>query len=270
MARGRNHGVAPGVGMPIRDHYIQAFDAIREQYGEEPSGYEISAEASLQEVIGYTGRFVIRDKEDYFRYEYYLDCLRESLIYLIFDFTNRQIFHLDIGCGPGVFSWVVHDYFSWFFDNCVTGHERNDIAHISTIGYDHAKNMIYLADLFHKYIPAKYDVKGYSDIKRLRAILKSKDLSKFNVFVTLGHVLIQNGNNPQAMCNFAQIIQRLFPCHSCVLLAVDAYGSYERCGKFRSSCNYLLKNLQKIDMNAIRPQWSKERSYMHTLLRMKR
>ena len=217
--------------MPIRDHYIGTFERIGRRYGEEDSNCEIGPNDSLRKVIGYTRSFVVEHGEEHFRYDYYRRELSEALRRLGFHPQNRQVVHLDVGCGPGLFSWVVRDY--------MLSEHGIDSGRIDLIGYDHARNMIVLADLFRQRLPVEYNFNGYSEIEEVCAALSSRDFSASDVVVTFGHVLIQMGDNAVAMGDFAETIRRLFPSHSCIALAVDAYRWEERRQAFRNACERL-------------------------------
>lgn len=126
--------------MQIRDHYIDAFNKIRRRHGEMCSGYEIRADCSLREAIGYTRRYIVGKDQDHYRYDYYRDELDRSLRHMVFDDKIDKILHLDIGCGPGLFTWAMRDYL-------LSQHDRKD-GSVDFIGYDHAESMIRLSNLF--------------------------------------------------------------------------------------------------------------------------
>jgi len=111
------------------------------------------------------------------------------------------------------------------------------------IGYDHAQEMIHLANLFQEYLPVKYKFDGYFKIDEIRSMLNSRNFSDCSCIVTLGYVLIQVKNNKEALQNFAQIILDLFPAKSCILIAVDAYYIESRRQDFRNTCKKLLAAL---------------------------
>jgi len=203
--------------MLIRDYYEQAFNVIKSEYGEQPSSYVVPANISLEQAIGYTRRYIVEGVYEtrhyrYGRYRHALDkVLKEELR---FKPANRRIVNLDLGCGPGLFSWVVRDYM-------LKGYDSND-GDISLIGYDYAKNMIRLADLFRKHLPMEINFTGYSKIGKIKKVLSREDFSDCDVIVTFGHMLVQTKSEHDVASDFCNIICSLFPANCCVLVAVDA------------------------------------------------
>ena len=96
--------------MAIRDHYAPTLDAIAQRYGEAPPVFHIAPDTPLPTLVGYTRRHVVDGDEPHFRYGYYHAALSSALRRLQFAPGDRRVVHLDIGCGPGVFSWVMYDY----------------------------------------------------------------------------------------------------------------------------------------------------------------
>lgn len=225
----------------IREHYIDSFNHIKNKYGEDVSSYVIPSDASLQKAIGYTGQFIVNSSEEHYRYNYYQKYLDSALRMLDFNLTNnRRIIHLDLGCGPGLFSWVVQDRLLKNY-----GKKSGDIE---LIGYDHAKYMIRLANLFHGHLPVEYNFEGYSRINKIRHMLKTRDFSDCDCIVTFGYVLVQVKDDTEAIYNFVKIIKHLFPANSCTLVAVDAFSG-NRSSEFRNACEKLLSALSNIGTN---------------------
>lgn len=185
--------------------------------------YVIPETASLEEVLEYTHSYVTNSlfpENPYYRYNRYrevvdkaLDEVDSTIRFNPLGSPGNKIICLDLGCGPGLFSWVVHDYLA-------TKRWRRQNAEY--IGYDHAENMIKLARLFRKYLSVEtYTFDGYSEIDKMLKEMRERDFSDHNCIVTLGHVLIQ-ANNREALENFARAIKGLHPWNSCILVAVDA------------------------------------------------
>lgn len=251
-------------GMSIRGHYIQAFETIRNRYGEEGSGWEINPDVSLKQAIGYTRQYVIGHDKPHFRYDYYRDALDWAFSTLRFGPGNGDILCMDLGCGPGLFSWVVQDYM-------VSRSVRK--GDIEIIGYDHANNMIRLLNMFHDCFCCRcspqHDWHGYFRIGRLKRALKTRCFSNHDVIVTLGHVLIQIKDNPRAMRDFSCIIGSMFPFKSCVVIAADAYSSLDRRQAFRDSCEGLWDALREAGMDSTTGKLSDMRSHVCARLHMR-
>ena len=232
--------------MPIRDCYMQTFEEIAGKFGEEVSGCEIGSSDSLRKVIGYTRRYVVENESVHFRYNYYRRELGGAVARHDYCPNGRRVIHLDLGCGPGLFSWVVRDYM----------HERfgQDIGPVEHVGYDHSHNMILLASLFQALLPVTYDGRGYHNVDEIRDVLARTDCATSDAVVTLGHVLIQICDDADAMRRFADIIQVLFPVNSCIVVAVDAYISENRRQAFRRACEQLAGVLDRMGIQ-FEDQW---------------
>lgn len=221
--------------MRIRDHYTDALNAVADRHGEEHCGYNIDPAASLGQAIGYTRRYIIETTTTHYRYAYYYDAIRKGLTRLRFDPKCHDILHLDLGCGPGLFSWVVHDY--------LLSETLCDGRRLEFVGYDHAKNMIVLARLMKHHLPTTFDFVGYSTMERLCAELRKRNFSNCCVVVTLGYVLIQAAQDPDALSRFTEIVRGSLPAYSCFLIAVDAFEGTRR-RAFLSEWERLLTTLK--------------------------
>ena len=248
-------------GMSIRDQYIQAFETIRGRYGEESSGWKIDSNVSLKKAIGYTGRYVVRHERPHFRYDYYREVLCKAMRDLHYDPVNRTILCMDLGCGPGLFSWVVQDYMS---DLSV------EEGNVEIAGYDHAKSMIQLSNIFHDYFrdgrSTRYGWHGCSKVGRLQRALMLRNFSNYDIIVTFGHVLIQIKNDLRAMRELSGIIWSLSPFKSCTVIAADAYFSDGRRQAFRDSCERLWRALQEPGMSSEHRPLSDRHSYTYARL----
>ena len=227
--------------MQIRKHYINSFNQISNKFGELPCSHIIPENVSLREAIGYTREFIVESDVKHFRYDYYRKKIDNALSRFGIDQAKKTI-HLDLGCGPGLFSWVVQDYMLKNY-----GKKTGDLEFI---GYDHARNMIHLAKLFQEYLPVKYKFDGYFKVGKILKMLNSRNFSDCNCIVTFGYVLIQVKNNREALQDFVRIIQHLFPAKSCILVAADAYSSESRRQDFRDVCKALLAALTDAGINA--------------------
>lgn len=155
---------------------------------------------------------------------------------MCFDPTGCQIVHLDIGCGPGVFSWVMHDHMA-----SRNAHRPDSVVYY---GYDHCENMIRLARLFLHRFPKRYDFHGYVDFEETVTVLTTQDFADCDVVVTFGHALLQVQEDPAALEEFAGLISCLFPSSSCILVAADAHSRQKR-ETFRHQCRALEAVLNK-------------------------
>ena len=231
----------------IRDHYRDVFREIQHEYGEgeEYPPYEIDADCSLRRAIGYTRKNVIECN----RYEHYQGALDEALEQLDFYPTNKKIVHLNLGSGPGLFSWVARDYMM------LQQHVKDD-SDIVMIGYDHSKNMVNLADLFRTRLPVEFTLKGYSDIDELEKKLSSVDFSDYHAIVTFDDILTHRQHrstplhNTPSLYDFARITQSLLnSTNSCILIVVNAFKEPNDLWIFRNTWYELEEHLNGFAMH---------------------
>ena len=224
--------------MSIRDNYIPAFNSIARVHGERPSTAHIGPDDSLQKVLGYTRRYVVVQATQHFRYDYYRDALSLALTRLNFEPADRRVVHLDIGCGPGVFSWVMYDY--------MAAQNTLDPGQADYYGYDHCAAMIKLANLFLERLPDRYEFDGYSGLAEISTTLAGNDLTNCDVVVTFGYALVQVRDNPTALSDFATLISCLFPSHSCIMVAADTHNNRPRRDAFHDQCRALATALDTV------------------------
>ena len=224
--------------MSIRDNYVWAFDAIAQHRGKELSTAQIGPHDSLEKTIEYTRQFVIEQTTPHFRYQYYHDALSLALTELGFDPANRRVVHLDIGCGPGVFSWVIYDH--------MASQATRDPGRMDYYGYDHSAAMIQLAYLFLERFPVQYEFLGYSDLTEISRALADEDFSNCDVVITFGYALVQVRDNPTALDDFATLIACVFPSHSCIMVAADAHYDGATRRAFKDQCRALETALDEV------------------------
>lgn len=246
--------------MPIRDHYIPAFNSIARHHGERPTTAQIGPQDSLQETIGYTREYVVEHRQAHFRYAYYQSALSLALRELRFDPADRRILHLDIGCGPGVFSWAMYDHMA-----AQDGRDSNDVDYY---GYDHCAAMIELAHLFLERFPDQYEFHGFSDLDEISTTLAEEDFHDRDVVVTFGYALLQVCGDPTALTDFSTLIARVFPSHSCIVVAADAHHDRATRDAFDTQCNALSTALNRAGVIVEDGVLTPTRSVMFARLRM--
>ena len=224
--------------MSIIDSYVSTFNAIAQRYRDEYSNAQIGPRDSLQKIIGYTRQYVVEHTTPHFRYKYYHDALSFAFMQLGFDPADRRVVHLDIGCGPGVFSWVVYDY--------MASQETRDSDQVRYYGYDYAAAMIQLAHLFLERFPVQYDFHGFSDLVEISTALADQKFSNCDVVVTFGYALLQVRDNPTALSDFAGLIASVFPSYSCIVVAADARNDPATRAAFADQCGALGNALSEV------------------------
>lgn len=105
--------------------------------------------------------------------------------------VNRKtstIAHVDVGCGPGLFSWVVHDYFR----------HREPETEIELHAYDHSPTMIELAELIWREFETGVYLGVTSDLDGLISQVMQGG-PPADVIVSFGHVLVQASDQEDAI-----------------------------------------------------------------------
>ena len=211
----------------IRGRYTEIIGYLAKEHGAAASGYEISKDANLVQCIGYARRFIVgrANDEPHYRYDRYMRVLNSALRR---DPVNTgTVVHVDIGCGPGLFTWVVRDYFR----------ARPQIE-VDLYGYDHSKEMIRLADYIWDRLEEDVDYMCFHKTKDLLTQIPQIITAPFCMLITLGHVLVQTVDDDSALSNFARIIAKCAPMTNCLVVAVDAQTG-NRPDQFRRACDKL-------------------------------
>ena len=224
--------------MSIRDSYIPTFNAIARRHHEEPSTAQIGPGDSLRKTIGYTRQHVIEHDQQHFRYEYYHGALSLALTRLGFDPAHRRVVHLDIGCGPGVFSWVMYD---------LRGVRRKHETLASGLLWirsfpRHDPTGALIPGAFRRPIRVPW-------LLRSRRYLDSVSRSGFLRLRCRGYVrlrAVQVRDNPAALGDFATLIAGVFPSHSCIMVAADAHNDRAVRKAFRDQCGALGTALNEV------------------------
>ena len=217
--------------MPIRDEYIAAIRRLVDRLGRTGRDYRVPEHANIQQCLGYASKYVSGHTTQHYRYDRY----RNKLLYSLA--SNEDIgragtvVHVDLGCGPGLFSWVVYDHFS--------GTEVD----VQLYGYDYAPEMVRLAGMIQDELESQVRLQCYHDARQLLADIPAAP-PPADVIVTLGHVLVQLADNQQAIGVFATILEHLTRKGVCLVLAVDALGYRER---FQRSFDRLCETLEETD-----------------------
>ena len=244
----------------MRDHYIPAFNSIAQRHGQRPATAQIGPQDSLRETIGYTREYVVDNTEEHFRYNYYRDALTHALTRLQFEPADRRVLHLDIGCGPGVFSWVMHDH--------MAAQDARDRIQVDYYGYDHCAAMIELAHLFLERFPDQYEFHGFSDLAEISTTLAVEDFANCDVVVTFGYALVQVRDDAAALGDFATLISCLFPSRSCIMVAADAYNNRAMRDAFDDQCDALATALNAAGVALQNRLSTAQRSVMFARLTM--
>ena len=218
----------------LRTKYVPVIEAIAR--GESVTGsfgpHLIPADATRKQCLRYTLRHVVRHRQPHYRFDRYTRAARIALTRTTFGATgDGPIVHVDLGCGPGLFGWVVSDVFR---------PNRNDL-HL--YGFDHSREMIRLAADIWQELEETPPCTWHDNIADLLSALDTTPPHR-HALVTFGHVLAQTHSAPQALAGFAQIIDRLM-IDTCAIVAVDALSAGR---KFRKGRDELVDLLGRRDL----------------------
>ena len=213
--------------MPIRDEYIAVIARLARRFGHAYGHYKVPEHANMGQCLGYALKYVSGHSTAHYRYDRYKSALRYALCCNEDFCRTGTVIHVDIGCGPGLFSWVVHDHFN--------GTE----VELQLYGYDHAAEMIRLARLIQDEFESNIGSQCYDDSAQLLGDIPTAP-PPADVIVTFGHVLVQLADNHQAIGVFATILEHLTHAGRCLVLAVDAHRYPTALqGSFNSLCRML-------------------------------
>lgn len=231
--------------MLIRDHYISAIRRMACRFGRESGDHVIPRNATLRRCIDYAANYLYeRDTKEHYRYKRYMRALKDLLRYYGDHRKTSRIVHVDVGCGPGVFAWVVHDYFR----------RKERGTEIELHAYDSCPKMATLARLIWGEFGIDVCLGATSNSDELISQIK-EDGSPADVIVSFGHVLVQTSDQEDAINGFADILSAIRP-NSSLVVAVDAQ-SEEAVSTFDHSVDRLIEALATRDLEVRfeKPRW---------------
>ena len=200
--------------------------------------------ASLEECVGYLEDHVVHDRK-HFRYDRYLGMLKYcsgqlgSLGKNKKRMRDRTVVHVDLGTGPGVFHWAMHDCFEQHFS---PGHQPQLVL----LGYDRCPNMLELAKRIWKKFDLEYQPTYFSDAERL--VEAVGDISSdARLVVTFGHVLIQANRTvfKSEIPELARLCGELSNSKRKMdIIAVDAYA-YDYKNQFNRAVSKFIRKLNE-------------------------
>lgn len=217
----------------IRERYADAVVYLADKHGCSSSGYVIESSATVQQCIGYTWSYIVEETMGHYRYDKYVRALGR-LQRCHPDFPRATtVVHIDLGCGPGLFTWVVRDYFR--------GYSEVDLE---SYGHDHAPSMLYIADSLWQNFGEVSHYSTHEDLEELIHAVTSTMPESPDILVTIGHVLNQLPKNTLAIGNFAHAIVRFSNYATCYVVAVDAHTGDHRIN-FITACDELEKAVRQ-------------------------
>ncbi|MCY3955312.1 MAG: hypothetical protein OXF47_04890 [Nitrospira sp.] len=198
----------------INSKYVAVIDAIAEEHGSDDCHYAVPKNATLAQCIGYAQRYYVEGDEEHHRYNRCRNLLKTAMSHLLPNTSSRQtLLHMDVGAGPGLYSWVLRDYV-----------RRNYPAiNLKLYGYDRAPKMAKLANMIWERFNENVAYLCYHDENELYAAAMSDSSRPACVVLTLGYVLIQTDKD-DSLKELASLCKKLSVNSKVWLVAIDAYS----------------------------------------------
>ena len=202
--------------MLIRDRYVSVIGRMASRFGRESGDHVIPRDATLPRCIDYAARYLYEgDTDEHYRYKRYMHALEDLLRDCGDHRKTSTIVHVDVGCGPGLFSWVVHDYFK----------HREPKTEIELHAYDNTPTMVELADLIWREFDTDVHLGATSDLNELISRIM-RGGPPADVIVSFGHVLVQTSDQEDAIDSFADILSSIL-LNSNLIVAVNVLNESE-------------------------------------------
>ncbi|MDE0062893.1 MAG: class I SAM-dependent methyltransferase [Gammaproteobacteria bacterium] len=199
--------------------------------GSDSHSHVIPQNVTRTQCIGYTQRFIVGRETPHYRYDRYQNALKTCVQNVPFDQDMSTAMHLDLGAGPGLFSWALWDL---MHDETTTDRRPS----LDLFGYDYAPQMATLArriwDRFE--LPAPY--RCFDSEEEVYANVWPQG-PPTNVLITLGHSLIQVHEN-DGLAVFAELCEAVAGLDRHTrLVAIDAHSG-DRVRQFDSAWRQFL------------------------------
>lgn len=227
----------------LKDRYLPVCDRLIRDAGTEDVGYRIPKDATLKQCVSYVKQHIVHDR-DHFRYLRYTRMVEHYFRDHLGEERRSQIIHVDLGTGPGIFNWVVHDYVqqNW---------RPKSRPQLAQFGYDHCPVMVELAERIWAEFGLQHEAQFFSSSKALRRAVDAMAGDAY-LLISFGHVLIQSFNpiDRSVIRGFAKLCNRLARGRDAAdVLAVDAYAhDYSR--QFQEAAKCLYRELRGSATNA--------------------
>lgn len=204
--------------LSIRSQFQEALARVAREHPPQSMGCEVFEDATMRQCVGYTQKFVVAEEKGsaFNRYDHYREVLGKALDVLP---RGEQLVHVDVGCGPGLCSWVAHDI------GLHTGDHQSVM-----LALDRVPNMVRLADRLWEMMQTACELRTFSRLPRLIEAGRARAVGR-TVVVGFGHVLTQTlrkGRDNKVFSDFAELLDAL---HSgsriCLVVGADAHGSQE-------------------------------------------
>lgn len=239
----------------LKDRYLPVCDRLIRKIGTAPVSYQVPKDATLKQCVYYLEQHIVHDRT-HFRYKRYSRMV-DHYFNKHFGGSGKGrrpplIVHVDLGMGPGVFNWVVHDRVqqNW---------KPKRRPRLVQFGYDRCPAMVELAERIWTRFELNDEVQFLDSRKALRRAVGATPENAC-LLITFGHVLIQSYDaDRSAVSSLAKLCNRLAQGKdTAAVLAVDAY-SYGRSQEFESAARHLCRRLRDSSDRTAGRRWERAR-----------
>ena len=238
----------------IRGKYVAVIDAIAEEHGSDDCHYVVPKNATLDQCIGYAQRYYIEGDEEHHRYNRCRNLLKTAMSHIVPNTGSRQtLLHMDIGAGPGLYSWVLRDY----------ARRNYPMINLKLYGYDRAPKMAKLANMIWERLNENVAYSCYHDKNELHAAAMSDSSRSVCVVLTLGYVLIQTDKDG-SLKELASLCKKLSVNSNVCLVAIDAYSG-NRPTLFEDAWNKLVSLLSNLRISVKYTDSSQKVARIHVM-----
>ncbi len=238
----------------IKSKYVAVIDAIAEEHGSDDCHYVVPKDATFAQCIGYAQRYYIEGDEEHHRYNRCRNLLKTAMSHILPNTGSRQtLLHMDIGAGPGLYSWVLRDY----------ARRNYPMINLKLYGYDRARKMAKLANMIWDRLNENIAYSCYYDKNELYSAAMSDFPRSVCVVLTLGYVLIQT-NKDGSLKELASLCKKLSVNSNVCLVAIDAYSG-NRPVLFEEAWNKLVLLLSNLRVSIKHTDSSQKVARIHVM-----
>ena len=238
----------------IKSKYVAVIDAIAEEHGSKYCHYVVPKDATLAQCIRYAQTYYVENHNPYHRYDRCWSLLETAMNYIPLDTSSKQtLLHIDIGAGPGLYSWVLRDY----------ARRNYPMINLELYGYDRAPQMAQLANMIWKRFNENVAYSCYHDKNELYAAAMSGSFQSAYIVLTLGYVLIQTDEDG-SLRELASLCKRFSLNSNVCVIAIDAYGR-DRPILFEEAWHKLVSFLSNLRISVEYTRSSKKVARIHVM-----
>ena len=188
----------------IGDIAVEAIDKIMKRHNFDEDkyfGYTVEPDATPEQVMKYIWRYEGRGsihsgyRGHRYRIDFYSKLIEPAKL------ARPRVFHIDIGCGGGTFTWAL-------LEKCLE--LGRDFKGVRLYSYDYSPNMVKAARGIYRYIRKRHPKRipkmhAYDDYRVMLEDMPQTPAGSTQYIITAGYVLANNLDQ-QAKDDFTEII----------------------------------------------------------------